>query len=282
MSEISELIEREEQEIVCENCGAHFNIHAPKCPFCGTVNEYGDEEEYLKDLEAIRIQLESTKNIPREAMAKEAKFQGKRAMKVLIAVLVLVIIAVVAFLLINALGEKKEEEEQRAQWEWQQTNFAMLDEWFEEGRYDEIVDFEYDMYLKNDELGTEYHLWNWNHYDWLCAYGKYKMFSEYFEDGHQPEDIQESEKVYMFYDAMYILFEPWEIRQNVVRSLPEEDYQMILGYQEDVRTRLKQMYGLNDAEIDNLEVMVTFDSPGVGVEFNKCEDTYQKLFANVD
>lgn len=280
MSEISELIEQEVQDRVCPDCGAHFNIHAPRCPYCGNVNEFGDEEEYLRDLDVIREKLERAKNIPQESLKKEVAFQGKRVLKVFVTILVVAgIIAGIIALVTNRMM-KKDEEMTILQHSWQLETFPKLNAMYDSGDYDGIVKFVDDMYRMNEEEKTSYTIWNWDHYEWFMAYDKYIGARAYFEDKTAKDRYSEESKVFVFYDCMYLLLEKWDVKNEVVKSLTDEDYLKVLSYQDEIRAFMIDHYGITNEYIDELAKEVAFDPPGVGVDYNKCKEVYPKKLAN--
>lgn len=278
MSEISELIEQEVQDRLCPDCGAHFNIHAPKCPYCGEINEFGDEEAYLRDLDAIREKLDKAKNIPKETLKKEAKFQGKRILKVFLFVIIVTAIGVSIYFYYSNKEKKDAEKQYLEQHAWQQENYPLLDEMFDEGKYDEIVQFANNLYLSNETNGTGFSIWSWQHYQWYTAYERYKNAKDYYEDESKQKNYGIDSKTFIFYDAMYIFVEAWETKLNTVGNLTKEDYDLILSYQEELRSLMMECYKITNEDIDEMIQLVAFDPPGVGTDFKKCEKIYLERF----
>ena len=55
--------------IICPNCGAQFNVHEPRCPYCDHLNPAGAEEKYMHDLEETRLALDQVDELAGEENA---------------------------------------------------------------------------------------------------------------------------------------------------------------------------------------------------------------------
>ncbi len=80
--------------IRCTSCGAQFDAHEPKCPYCGTMYEPGAEEHYMNRLGDIREDMEDLSSLALSETGQELKQAAKKTLKTLI-----VIVAAIAILL---------------------------------------------------------------------------------------------------------------------------------------------------------------------------------------
>ena len=57
--------------IHCKSCGAEFEENLAKCPYCGTLNYKGAEQEYLNKLKNIQEDMEDLQEVPEDEVKKE-------------------------------------------------------------------------------------------------------------------------------------------------------------------------------------------------------------------
>ncbi|MCR5702940.1 MAG: hypothetical protein K6G76_12470 [Lachnospiraceae bacterium] len=73
--------------VLCENCGAEFDVSLVRCPYCGSGYAPAEEDEYMDKMEDIRTELESHTD---DADEKLKKGIGKT---LLVGIIMLVVIA---------------------------------------------------------------------------------------------------------------------------------------------------------------------------------------------
>ncbi len=151
------------REIICPNCGAAFDPREPKCPFCGYIYAQGAERKFMRDLEATRQELDHVDDEARENYKAEWKKSGLSVTKKVLIVLLAVGILAGAF----ALAEYRSYQDKRdyaKEMVWQHEHFPELDELYEAGKTDELIEKIY-------EYGAEDHdVWSWEHYDEVMGY----------------------------------------------------------------------------------------------------------------
>ncbi len=112
--------------IICKNCGAEFDVKALKCPFCGHENAAAAQEEYHKKMDALVKEREEINKLPKRVVNKAA---------VVFAVMVAVfVIAGIAVPVVWARTEVKRQEE------FMEKRFQLLDDYLENGQYQEFYD----------------------------------------------------------------------------------------------------------------------------------------------
>ncbi len=85
----------EKKMIICESCGAEYDVALVRCPYCGGGYAPAEEDEYMGGLEDIRKDLESHTEAAENNLKKSV---GK------LVLIVVVIIAVIIILLFGILG----------------------------------------------------------------------------------------------------------------------------------------------------------------------------------
>jgi len=263
-------------DIECTSCGAVFNIHMPKCPYCGWVNELGNEEEYLKHLEEIRRSLDEVASIPERAYKDEAKTGIKKAIKVFI-ILVIVFALIIAGVVVGTAAFSvymKNQELKQA--EWEKENYPILDRMYEDGDYDGLVEFWDDLISLDGSM--KYTIWSWDHYQFLTGYRCYYSIKGYW-DNIKSGDAKKGDYNYHygFSNAMQVLTDTWQIKYETVKSIDKREYEQIKEYQEYAREFLHDVFDLSDSEIDELCTKVLQDPPGVGYDYNKIDEVFKSL-----
>lgn len=160
------------QEHPCKNCGAIISIEDHKCPYCGGFNYVGAKKKYFKDLGSIKDNLEDLENIPRESYKKEASAQIRRIVKTLIiSGLILAVIygGISLYLKWEDNRYSFNKANTKDQLLWDRENFPMLDEWYENGEYDKLVEYSFKLYVEE----TVYTYTNWKHQRFLWFYEDY-------------------------------------------------------------------------------------------------------------
>lgn len=148
------------REITCASCGAHYGAEQLRCPYCGSVNDLADEQEFMEDLGELRENLEK---LPSETVSQEAgqafRDVGRIIRSTVLVVLALCAAGTVLFLASRFLGagfEQRREEERQEEYLWKQENFPRLDALYEAEDYDGLF-----------ELYTELMdgpVYEWEHY----------------------------------------------------------------------------------------------------------------------
>lgn len=269
MSEIEKIIEKKEQEIKCPTCGAGFDIHEPVCPYCGTVNELGNEGQYLKHLDEIESDLSDVQNIPKEAMISEAKKAGHKAWPIIVTVLVIAAIVIVALLIIRNTQEKNNTERLIKLIEWQNENFPVLDQMYEEERYDDILTFQNEMYDTPDY--DPLYMGEWEHTDFLSAYRWYDCLINYKDFYEEENQIGDYSKEILLVHCAELLYEGWD-EKLANKRISRKEYDKIKEYQKTAIEFLDAHFGIDERQLDEFKARVIYDFPGVGVEYSKVKE----------
>lgn len=272
MSTFSNLVNNQNQEVECPACGAHYDIHLPQCPYCDSINEFGDEERYFESLKDIHEDLKDAEDISEEIYAAEAKDTAKKVGKILIIVGIIIVLVVGAIFSLVYISEQRYKRNVLDDIAWERENYPTLDQWYEEGNYDAIADFMHDLYADNNK----HNIWSWEHYEFASAYYDYNNLKASENDGlaGMKDDFFAR---YYFHIAVRLLYDTWDVKLETVKSINKNEYEMIMDFAPYVRDYLKKYYGLNDEEIDDLKEITKYESPSVGVDPNKCDKYVESL-----
>lgn len=140
---------------ICNYCGAEIDDTMPKCPYCDTLIAKGAQAAYMDKLYDIKEDMEELKDIPFDVVEEEVKHQGRRMKKIII--ITLIIMALLAGIFI--LQEKRYERDHTSDYIWEQENYPIMSEMYENGEYEELEEFYY------NALMEEKSIWNWEYYD---------------------------------------------------------------------------------------------------------------------
>ncbi len=190
-------------KIVCPNCGAKFMDDQPFCPFCGVLNYKGAEEVYMDKLDDIRGNMDDLKDAPVEEAKRELKSHGKLLKRI-------GIVVVVPILLIGGLGNLinladdtvngSDAQKYKEEYAWKHENYAIMDEMYENGQYDELVEF-FDSCTSESKP-----VWAWQHAQFCYVY----------------RDIQELEEKYQMEDEYYAKSREY-IKERIENEMEAED-----------------------------------------------------------
>lgn len=162
-------MEQEKGQIICPNCGAEYDIHLPKCPYCDFINPEGAEEKYLKDLDKVRQELDHVDELAAERIKSEVKNStkklGKRILTIGIVFLLFVGLIFLADHLISSGHSDYELTEKELT--WQNEAFKELDSLYESGSYEEAGE------LLNRYAEENHRVWDWKHYSFISWYLEY-------------------------------------------------------------------------------------------------------------
>ncbi|HHU70718.1 MAG TPA: hypothetical protein GXZ21_01635 [Clostridiales bacterium] len=178
------------KEYSCINCGAIICVDEHKCPYCGGFNYPGAEKKYFRDLNHIKDNLEQLEDIPKESYKREASAQIRRIIKTLIitSIIIVLIYGTIRLLLKwedSRYSFDKASASAKDQLLWDKENFPILDEWYEKGEYDKLVEYSYNLYREE----PVYTYTNWKHQRFLWFYEDYSSAMEAREKIENKEDI---------------------------------------------------------------------------------------------
>lgn len=85
-------MEKMKKMVICETCGAEYDVSLVRCPYCTTAYAPAEEDEYMGQMDEIRKDLESHKE------------DGNVSLKKGFGKMLLIVVAVIAVILILLVG----------------------------------------------------------------------------------------------------------------------------------------------------------------------------------
>lgn len=229
------------EKIKCNSCGAEYDDTLSSCPYCGTINYKGAENKYMGTLDDIKENLDDLEKVPSDEMKKEIKHQGKfLAILIIILIIISLILAGLCYFVYKDTNHAS-----TSDYVWQQTNYPKMDELYNAGKYDELVNFYY------EAIDDDKDIWNYDHYEFISFYS-------YINDIALVKNIIETEEPdkYDYEDLLHdSLYLEWiDLRKDsfssddeitVLKNLykPYDGYyQQIFNLTEDEKLDLKNQF----------------------------------------
>ena len=256
-------------EIKCPNCGAMFDPHEPKCPYCDYINPAGAQEKYMNALEEKRLRLDNVDEEAAELYHTEMKKKGRRLALTIGITVAVINLGIVFFALKDRFFKPSYErspEDEIKEIAWQRENFPKLDELYKAGEYDKLLDL-----YRQFSSETPYHdLWNWSHFSFADCLVRFSIFTESMES--YPRYVREHNASALS-SVVYSAFRFYYRDYDSDTKLSESDLAFLEGlsaYAEDiVRSRLH----FSDDEM--AELRTELYAKGY-MEFSACEELTKK------
>ncbi len=137
----------------CSNCGAEFDAHLTKCPYCDALNPSGAETKYMQDLWDVHRNLDEL----HQAGMEETKAEGKKVQRIIRNTLLGGIAALGLLILLYFVRARDDTPEKN--YAWKAANFPVMDEYYETQDYDALLA----LYEKGLNEGA-YGVLDWEHY----------------------------------------------------------------------------------------------------------------------
>ncbi len=230
----------------CTHCGAEIDEKDASCPYCGYLNPYGAERKYMKELEVIREKTDELDDHPEEYVKTEVKRKGRTAGFIFLIVLAMIAGLAMFFWGLNYILEHDIfRDDAREEMEFRDRYIPELNQMLEEGRDEEAWVYMCDELF--DEKGSSY-LWNWEHYEYLTAYGTLS----YVRDVREAAEAGElAERDFVSAGASIISDlknEPYTYN----RPIPDSDLIKMEAIFEEEKEFLTQTIGMTEEEIDEI------------------------------
>lgn len=226
--------------IICPSCGGSFDSQMAKCPYCGTLNLPGAEQEYMDKLGNLREDMEKLEQVPGQELKKAADETGRFIRRVFIGIGIVALVlgcivgslfAVHKWILEPAIyGPPVDAEEELL---WQQENFEKLDQLYDAQSYEELLE-------AYQSAVTEGHtLWKWEHAEFCNLY-------QSIEDGCQYlQSVQEQEKSVKGTYSL-LLYAEWQAAGiSDSRELSEEEKEFLLAMSQPLLEDLQTRWGFD-------------------------------------
>lgn len=249
------------KEIECNSCGARFNEELAKCPYCGTLNYSGAEKEYMDKLTDIRLDMRYLKETPEEQIEEEVKKQKKRIKRTIIITTTFAILVIISI----GLYRKHCDVDERAEYLWQLENFQIMDELYEQEKYEELA-----LFCENAYYEEKHEIWSWEHGDFVMAYMDYTDAKYWIELEESGDVLDENDYRYLFEDEWSV------IGSSYCRDLTEKDRKILEPLQEELNEDMKTRFEISDEEY---EKFYTYSKENEGyIDYDACKDYVKKWY----
>ena len=227
--------------IICPNCGAQFNVHEPRCPYCDHLNPAGAEEKYMRDLEETRLALDQVDELAGEEMHAQAKKGAKRTLKV-------ILIAAAVILLLFGVFWYMENRESHSDYElteqelaWQREVFPEWDALYAQGRFDELADTMY-------PAGEKHRIWDWSHYEFISWHTRYRQVQADMEQ-LKGGSVSAKTAAGMIYSSFQFYYRIYASQQP--SGFPdEEELARLEKYREEALQLIHEHFHFTDAQME--------------------------------
>lgn len=231
----------QEKMLHCENCHAIIPMDSAKCPYCGALNVFGGEKQYMERLFDLKEDVEELKDIPVKTYKREFGKNSRMIKRTLIICGIAACLVFGVFFIINKFSyEEIPVAERKEQLLWEKENFPKLDELYAGGDYDGILEYE----EKNCKDGY-YSIYNWEHADFISIYRWYVFFMDSAmsaqANGYDDDSVHQC-----IMDAMCML----QKRDYAVYDTGEQ--KLIEEYQAAVRETLNSQFSMREEDFNAL------------------------------
>jgi len=225
--------------IKCKNCGAEFDDNLSACPYCGEMNLRGSEKEYMDKLEEVRQDLDKLADDSEEEVGRNIKNISRVIITSAIVFIVIALgIVALGYYLDNKSMETNGTPKERLA--WQNQYYPVLDELYEKGDFDAIMEFRDEHY--ND---TGYSYYEWAKYDILYAYEMGYLLENEYDHIDPNNEYDVSNAIYQVLSYQYRL-------DNVRHTLSKRDLEMIEAYADICDSVIHDKLGMDDDELERV------------------------------
>ena len=241
----------EVKKVICPNCGAAIYESEASCPFCGYINIPGAEEKFMRDIKKTERDMSY---IPQLQKAEYKKTMSKSSKIIFITIGITALIAAVLLgihLLFENVIFAYNEDDAKAQMLWNKENYPILDEMYANGDYDGIIEFENELFEKNAKEKTSYHIYEWEHSDFMTGYRNYSMVEYYFKVLDEGEELSKYGKENLVYYCMWFYYRQYG-QEGTYMTFTEDEIEILDGYREITNRYLFGRMGFTQEEADEL------------------------------
>lgn len=241
----------EVKKVICPNCGASIYENAPACPFCGYINISGAEEKFMQDIKKTEQDMSHIPEL-QKAEYKKTISKSSRIIFITIGITAVVLAVIVGFpYFMEEVVFGGSERDAKAQMVWNNENYPILNEMFEEGDYEGILEFENELWDQNAENKTDFYLYDWEHYDFMNGYRYYIGVKEYLAELDNGEELSIFGKENLVYYCMWFYYRQYD-KERTYMTYTDEEIEVLDGFREYTNEVLFDRLGFSQKEADEL------------------------------
>lgn len=232
----------------CTQCGASIQEKELKCPYCGAVNPFADEQKYMERLQKILRETEDLSEEPMRQYGRELKSHGKHTLKISLAIASVFLILAVVLLTIRLVHDRQDAASARARLALEQKYIPQLEKLYEEENFEEVSRLLNQAY--EEAVNGKAQFFSWDHSTFMYYYECYQSMASFeilLHDGSS-YSLQELEDA--LYDGM-VLYKEALLPSEEDQISPREK-ELISSYQTDAGIFLRESPNFTEEEIDQL------------------------------
>ena len=256
--------------ITCPNCGASFDIHEPRCPYCDHINPAGAEEHYMQELEQTRQELDRVDELAGDELHAQVKSDARRTVKRILIAAAVVLLLAGLFYWIENRPYARDYDLTEQELVWQREHFTEWDRLYEDGSYDEVIG-------QMNAAGEDHRIWDWQHYEFMSWYITYELIGS----GEEELDAKGTSRTLaagLIYDTFGYYFRDYD-PEGRRGTLDEEELARLDGYRDEAVRVIRERMRFTDAQMEEFRDRI-YDDYGVRSYDNcmKLADEYYKTF----
>lgn len=172
----------------CTSCGASFRADLPNCPYCGTANPKAAEAAYMLKMKGIHHRLAKVPQETTKAVGEEIH-ESTHLLKI-VAIIVGIIVA--AVLLIFGVIHFRELRHEEAEYNWSLEAFPKMDEAYESGDYDLMLD------LYTEAINEGHYVSSWRHNEFAYRLMNIYMIEDLLDQEEKGTTLNRNDYEYLF------------------------------------------------------------------------------------
>ena len=234
--------------IICSNCGGKFQEDLPQCPYCGQIYVPGAEKEYMEELQDIREKLLEVDAASAEVYQKEINSNTKRMVAIICVLVTILLLGCGLFWSASHLFSYEESEEEiKERILWEREHIPVMEEWYEDGEYNKILDFMEEAY---EEHG--YSLYDWDHYHFVSHFEHWQTCMDIEKRILAGEEVSDFDAGELLFCGMSVMFYSSENYGYTLETYGEDDIEQLNQWKQDIETVFYDTLHYSKQELDEL------------------------------
>lgn len=233
--------------VICSNCGAEFDMHEAKCPFCGHINPLGAEEQYMQKMQDIKSDLAHVDDDQVEEIKKEAKKSVKIVLITLIVIAAVIAVLAIIFAIDKKLsssrtygGIKLYEDDLVKAGKWNDENLQLLEDMYAKKDIDGLCAFLGELQASG-EYGAFY---SWDHSFLVSQIYDMRFWIKYLDENGTKDTLA-------LHGVMFDLLYIYNGDHNGT-NMREEDKDILMEEFDVQLKKLSGRYGITKEVLDDM------------------------------
>ncbi len=219
----------------CPSCAAVYEDHLPECPYCGAFNLKGAEAEYFEQLEDIREDMEELGTV----LVQETKKEVIRQSIFLKRILWIIGGIAAVFLIMTIIANKERNVDVKAEYQWKQETFPVLNALYEEKNFEELISVYWGLVVDGRPI------WDWEHADFCELLDQSLYFEEILAKESANEELAES-------DYTHLLYYGFRLTSNLDEELSDDEIANLTPYLDMVQDDFEYRWKFSEKDLESI------------------------------